>query len=214
MARSNSNELRPGEGNLRKRSSNGTDIGTKLLTEGAGTPASTPSAPSRGPGAVTLGSGDDAASGQPFVGFHFLSSLAPVRCLNEVGRLLASLGCDVVRKRGEFKLRCSAARPDGLLAASVEIAPVAAGGGCSDGGGAPTTTSGALTPTTSADGEPRSAVTFRRSQKTEVPAPAFVAFFDNFFGGLAHAVGGSARPSTDLAAAVATTAANASPVGP
>lgn len=216
VARSNSNELRPGEGNLRKRSSNGTDIGAKLLTEGAGTPASTPSAPSRGPGAVTLGSGDDATSGQPFVGFHFLSSLAPVRCLNEVGRLLASLGCDVVRKRGEFKLRCSAARPDGLLAASVEIAPVAVGGGCSDGGGAPTTTGGALTPTTSADGEPRSAVTFRRSQKTEVPAPAFVAFFDNFFGGLAHAVGGSARPSTDLAAAVATTAAaaNASTVGP
>lgn len=215
-SRNNSNETTPNDDDLRKRSSNGADGGAKPLAEVADAPASTASAPSQGPGAVTLGSGDDATSGQPFVGFHFLSSLAPVRCLNEVGRLLASLGCDVVRKRGEFKLRCSASRSDGLLAASVEIAPVASGGGGGDRGGASTTTGGALTPSTSADGEPRSAVTFRRSQKTEVPAPAFVAFFDTFFGGLAHAVGGSARPSADLAAAVATAteAADESPVGP
>lgn len=216
-ARNNSNETRPCEDDLRMRTSNGADGGAKQLTAGADAPASTTSTPSRGPGAVTLGSGDDATSGQPFVGFHFLSSLAPFRCLNEVGRLLASLGCDVVRKRGEFKLRCSAARPDGLLAASVEIAPLAARSGSGDGGGASSTTGGALMPTSSTDGEPRSAVTFRRSQKTEVPAPAFVDFFDTFFGGLAHAVGGSVRPSADLAAATTIAAATAdasSPVGP
>lgn len=214
-ARRDSSETRPDKGGLRKRSSNGADGGVKQLAVAADAPASTSSAPSRGLGAVTLGSADDAMCGAPFVGYHFLSSLAPVRCLNEVGRLLAALGCDVVRKRGEFKLRCSASRPDGVLAASVEIAPVTSRGGSGDGGSSTASsasTGGALTPTASADGEARSAVTFRRSQKTEVPAPAFVAFFDAFFDGLAHAVGGSARPSADLAAAAA--AANASPVGP
>lgn len=214
-ARRDSNETRLGKGGLRKRSSSGADGGVSQLAAAVDAPASTSSGPSRGLGAVTLGSADDATCGAPFVGYHFLSSLAPVRCLNEVGRLLAALGCDVVRKRGEFKLRCSASRPDGVLAASVEIAPVTSRGGSGDGGtstASSASTGGSLTPTTSADGEPRSAVTFRRSQKTEVPAPAFVAFFDAFFDGLAHAVGGSARPSADLAAAAA--AANASPVGP
>lgn len=214
-ARRDSNETRPGEGDLRERSSNGANVSAKQVAAVADAPASTSGAPSRGPGAVTFGSADDATCGAPFVGYRFLSSLAPVRCLNEVGRLLATLGCDVVRKRGEFKLRCSASRPDGVLAASVEIAPVTFRGGSGDGGASTASSAsigGALTPIKSSDGEPRSAVTFRRSQKTEVPAPAFVAFFDAFFDGLAHAVGGSARPSADLATAAA--AADASPVGP
>ncbi|GAB0497351.1 hypothetical protein MMPV_008683 [Pyropia vietnamensis] len=210
--RHDSDEMRPGEDDLRKRRSDGADDSAKPMPAVVDASASTTaSTPLRGPGAMTLGSADEPTCGQPSVGFHFLSSLAPVRCLNEVGRLLAALGCDVVRKRGEFKLRCSAARPDGVLAASVEIAPVVSHGGMGDGGSASSSTGGGvLTSTSSADGEPRSTVTFRRSQKTEVSASAFVDFFDTFFGGLAHAVGGSARPSSDVAAAAA---ADASPVG-
>jgi len=165
-----------------------------------GTPARAPPAPDSR--ATTLGSGDDAAAGAPLAGYHFLSSLPPMRCLNEVGRLLASMGCDVVRKRGEFKLRCSAALGGGLLAASVEIVslPAVAGGGGDGDGVADNST---LTSTLSVDGEPRSAVVFRRSQKTEVGAPAFVALFEDVFHGLAHAIAGSARHLADVAASAA-----------
>lgn len=165
-----------------------------------GTPTRAPPAP--GPRATTLGSGDDGAAGVPLAGYHFLSSLPPMRCLNEVGRLLASMGCDVVRKRGEFKLRCSAALGGGLLAASVEMVSLpAVAGGSGDGGGMADNST--LTSASSVDGEPRSAVVFRRSHKTEVGAPAFVAFFEDVFHGLAHAIAGSARPLADVAASVA-----------
>eukprot|EP00168_Porphyra_purpurea_P009360 TRINITY_DN2275_c0_g1_i14.p1 TRINITY_DN2275_c0_g1~~TRINITY_DN2275_c0_g1_i14.p1 ORF type:complete len:1073 (-),score=189.62 TRINITY_DN2275_c0_g1_i14:521-3739(-) len=159
-------------------------------------------APASGRQATALGPGADAAAGTSFAVYHFLSSLPPMRCLNEVGRLLSSMGCDVVRKRGEFKLRCSAALNGGLLAASVEIVSLpAAAGGSGDGGGAADNRT--LTSAASTDGEPRSAVVFRRSQKTEVGAPAFVAFFDDVFHGLAHAIAGSARPFAEVAATAA-----------